>query len=48
MDTETLKKAFEAAERALGDANTWAESLAAAKIYDEARLAYHEATRKHN
>lgn len=44
MNIETLKTAFEAADLALGDAGTWEENLAAAKIYDEARIAYNEAT----
>ena len=43
MDIETLKADFEAADLALGDAGTWEENLAAAKVYDEARIAYHEA-----
>ena len=37
---EALKTIFDEADLALGRADTWAESLAAAKHYDKARQAY--------
>ena len=37
---ETLEAKFHEADLALGRADTWAESLAAAKHYDKARQAY--------
>tara|TARA_B110000858_G_C17773587_1_gene460999 strand:+ start:816 stop:971 length:156 start_codon:yes stop_codon:yes gene_type:complete len=40
---EKLKAEFDAADIELGAKNTWKESLAAAKHYDEARQAYHAA-----
>tara|TARA_R110000824_G_scaffold401095_1_gene610652 strand:- start:1564 stop:1734 length:171 start_codon:yes stop_codon:yes gene_type:complete len=43
---ETLEAKFHEADLALGRADTWAESLAAAKHYDKARQAYFAAYKK--
>jgi|TARA_R110000751_G_scaffold131299_1_gene233642 hypothetical protein len=40
---EKLKAELDAADIELATKNTWKESLAAAKHYDEARQAYHAA-----
>tara|TARA_R110002124_G_scaffold284794_1_gene462452 strand:- start:331 stop:486 length:156 start_codon:yes stop_codon:yes gene_type:complete len=43
---EKLKAEFDAADIELGAKNTWKESLAAAKHYDEARQAYFAAYKR--
>lgn len=37
---QKLERAFNEADMALSDGNTWAENLAAAKVFDKARQAF--------